>query len=243
MEVIVRQVEWDPERYRHYFDPASRSGRARVFQTRLMLVSELLVGERGPLLDVACGTGEITEAALRAIGAQEALVSDLSEGMLEACRRRLTRAKLASRIAYERKDVFDLLDTLPQGRFATVLCSGLLAHVGRLRELMQGLARVCRPEGVVLLQSSLLDHIGIRATRFVAECWPARFPKQFYYWRSDILREASANDLQLEIERRYGLCLPFGDRLLGPLNRVLEDHFGSRDRFGGEALFKFRKAC
>ncbi len=234
--------EWAAERYARLFDPSAASGRARVFQARLALVPELLAGEMGPLLDVACGTGEVTEAALRATGAQEALVNDLSEGMLRACRDRLSSASLGTRIDFARGDVFDLLSQLGREKFATIVCSGLLAHVGRLPELIEGLARACRPGGVVLLQSSLLDHLGIRATRFVAERWPNRFPRHFYYTRSDILREALAKGLRLEVDRRYGLCIPFGDRLLGPLNRFLEDRFGRDDRFGGEALFKLRKS-
>lgn len=242
-EEVARNAVWNAESYTRFFDPACRSGRARVFQNRLALVRELLKEERGPLLDVACGTGEVTEAALRATKAQQALVNDLSENMLRVCRARLGQRSLGAHIDFTRSDVFDLLRDLPSGSFGTVLCSGLLAHVGRLPELVEGLARACRPNGVVLLQSSLMDHLGIRAVCFVARCWPARFPRHFYFWRSEILQEASAKGLRLEIERRYGLCLPFGDRLLGPLNRVLEDCFGSRDRFGGEALFKFRKAC
>lgn len=234
--------EFDPDRYAQFFDPTCRSGRARVFQARLALVRELLAGENGPLLDVACGTGEITEAALGATSAEGSWVNDVSEAMLAACHTRIGRAGLAAELHCSCSDVFELLPRLPVEAFGTVLCSGLVAHVGRLSELMEGLARACRPGGVVIFQSSLLDHLGIRITRAVTRRLPRRFPHpQHYYWRREIVEEAAAHGLRLEVERRYGLLLPFGDRLLGPLNGLLEDRLGRRDRMAGEALFKFRK--
>lgn len=60
--------------------------------------------------------------------------------------------------------------------------------------------------------------------------------------RQKILEAVAGAGFEVEEARRFGRCLPFGDKLLGRFNFRLEAAHGEHLRYrGGEALFKLRK--
>lgn len=69
---------WDPDRYHRF-----REQRARPFHDLLALVEPR---PGGRLLDLGCGTGELTVEAVRASGVTEAVGLDRSPAMLDAAR-------------------------------------------------------------------------------------------------------------------------------------------------------------
>lgn len=239
---LQRKFDGWAEDYGSLFDPANRTGRASVFRARLALVAELAEAEQGPLLEVASGTGEITERVIAVTETREALVNDFSPNMLKTCRSRLEHCDRQGRVRWANEDVFHLLGRLAGGTYGIVLCLGLVAHVGRLEELLEGLARVTRPGGCVLFQSTLLDHPGVRITDRLARALPRRFPhRTWHYGLGELLSAANRAGFEVAETRRYGLWIPFGDRWLGLLNYLLEQRFGRSDRLGGEAILKLRK--
>jgi hypothetical protein len=59
-----------------------------------------------------------------------------------------------------------------------------------------------------------------------------------------IVTAASNVAFIMEDIRRFGVCLPFGDRLLGIINYQIERKFALHCRQrGGEALMLFRKSA
>jgi ubiquinone/menaquinone biosynthesis C-methylase UbiE len=225
------------------YDPRTQTGTAELFRIHLEVAAELARGKAGRLLECASGTGEVTEAVLRASGIGQAVVNDLSPAMLAHCRRRLDRGVPTVEVEWHERDVFELLDSLRAGEFGLVLCLGLLAHVGRAAELLSRLRAVTAPGGTVLLQASVLEHPGVRLVDRVVRAWPSRFPHRVVQYRlGDLVRLADRSGFAVTRVRRYGVCLPFGDRWAGRLNYHIERSLARRlSRSGGEAVLELRR--
>jgi len=229
--------------YGSLYDPRTRTGTAELFRIRLEVAAEFARGKAGPLLECASGTGEVTEAVLRASGIGQAVVNDLSPAMLAHCRRRLGRGVPAVEVEWHERDVFEFLDALRGREFGLVLCLGLLAHVGRAAELLPRLRAVTAPGGAVLLQASVLEHPGVRLVDRVVRAWPGRFPHRVVQYRlGGLMRLAECSGFAVTRVRRYGVCLPFADRWAGRLNYYIERSLARRlPRLGGEAVIELRR--
>jgi len=229
--------------YSEFFDSSTRSGAAYLFQLRCQLGLELLSGEKHQtLLDVATGTGEITHAIASSYGFEEVHLNDISPGMLNSCRS-LFGDGMVRTVVCTNQDVFQMLETKEASKFDVVLCLGLIAHTGRLAELLAKMYTCLRPGGILLLQSSLTDNLGTRVAVSYARSPLRRMGhKVSAFSKSKILTLAAAAGFEIEKVRRYGVCLPFGDRILGKMNYKLEAAFAHKlVNSGGEALFKLRK--
>ncbi len=81
-----------------------------------------------------------------------------------------------------------------------------------------------KKDGVLLLQSSLLDHPGDFITKFAAR---SIFRRGNYrvngFYLASILADADQAGFDLVEIRRFGLCLPFGDRILGSIELLARD--------------------
>ena len=80
-------------------------GRDRAWRKRT--VSMCSVGSDSEVLDVACGTGALSEAFLEA-GAARVVGLDYTPGMLDIAREKATRAQLGSSLEYVQGDAMDL---------------------------------------------------------------------------------------------------------------------------------------
>jgi len=97
------------------------------------------------VLDVACGTGLVTLAAARAVGAAgRVLGTDLSGEMVRAARARAAHLGLAQ-ARFERMDAQHL--TLADGQFDVALCALGLMYVSEPEGVLGELRRVLRPGG------------------------------------------------------------------------------------------------
>lgn len=197
---------------------------------------------RGRMLECACGSGEITAAILAHGGMDSAVIRDISEGMLAFTRKRLEATSFAGKADFAVADVFGALgeDARKGSRYDLIVCLGLIAHTGRLGELLR-LQRGClAPGGRILLQSTLLDHPG---TRLVKLLTARRYERQkgyaiSYFTDADIRRTAADSGLSVREFRRYGLSIPFGDRLSGAMNLRAEKALASwGGRSGAEGLY------
>jgi cyclopropane fatty-acyl-phospholipid synthase-like methyltransferase len=162
--------------------------------------------------------------------------------MLAFTRKRVEGIGFAGSVDYAVADVFGALaeDVRKGSRFDLIVCLGLIAHTGRLGELLR-LQRAClAPGGRILLQSTLLDHPGTRVVKMLTA---GRYERQkgyaiSYFTDEDI--RATAQDCGLEVKemRRYGVSVPFGDRVSGAMNLRLEKALASwGGRSGAEGLY------
>lgn len=231
-------------RYGAFYDRETRSGAAHLFQLRAAIAADLARGgPPGPMLDLATGTGEITRRIALAAGARELDLNDFSEGMLQRCREVFAPDASRVSIGWSRRDAFALLADAPGERYALILCLGLIAHTGRLDELLALSFRALRPSGSLLLQSSLADHPGaFLVGAYAASPLRRTRHKHARFRLCDLRRAATEAGFEIIAERRFGVCLPFGDRLLGRLNHRIETRYAERmARSGGEIVLKLRR--
>lgn len=226
------------------FDSNRHSGTAVLFKLRCRLVVELLSGEEPhALLDIATGSGEITYATAASFEFDDLLLNDISPKMLRLAQRAFNDRLPVGNITWTNEDGFELLTKAGADRFDVILGLGLIAHTGRLPELLARVFTCLRRGGVLVLQSSLTDHPGAWVTALYARSPFRRVPyKVTTFSKNEILAAAATAGFELAEMRRYGLCLPFGDRILGQINHRLEEAYAETlSERGGEALFKLRK--
>lgn len=233
--------------YADMFDPSVKSGTAYRFQRRRRIIRELAAEQNGCLVDCATGTGEVTLAALETENYQDACINDVSPEMLSKAER-LHEANVADRCSFRfvAGDVFDLPQKTNDANYDLVLCVGLLAHVGRLEELMKLCRTLVSDSGHILLQSTLLDNPGIRLTRLLSEKRHRR-QKGYairHYKHSEIAAAAESLNLEIVDRRCFGLDVPFLDKVSPRLSHFLEGKFESVfPRQGAEAIYVLRQRC
>jgi ubiquinone/menaquinone biosynthesis C-methylase UbiE len=101
------------------------------------------------LLDVGCGDGLIAFGAIER-GAGQVLFSDISDDLLEECRRIATEAGVLDRCTFLHAGA-DRLDGLGDGSVDIVTTRSVLIYVARKREAFEEFHRVLRPGGRVSL--------------------------------------------------------------------------------------------
>ena len=233
------------ETYSDLFSDANKTGASVLFRLRAKIVASMLAQSTGSLLDCACGSGEVTEDVIKAASFQKVWVNDISGEMLRRAQSRLAAHQSKQEFFWLNSDVFALNPDDMHSRFDVILCLGLIAHSGRLDELLALFRGMLHDNGSVILQSSLLDHPGSRLIKLVTDRRHAAGAKyKFSFYTFDQIAKAARNSgFEVEENRRFGLCIPFGDRLLGRANYFLERTFASAMRsFGGEAILRLRKA-
>jgi SAM-dependent methyltransferase len=120
-------------------------------------------------------------------------------------------------------------DALPfaSGSFDAVICKGALDHFDRPCEAIAEMARVTRPEGLVVLAIANFESLACRAARLfdaVREVWlgaPTRRGRRHYdvpadhftRYELDLMREHASKALHLEVVR--GVSLAWGLPLWG----------------------------
>jgi SAM-dependent methyltransferase len=100
------------------------------------------------VLDVGCGTGDLTERLRRELGADVVAV-DQSERMVELTRGRGIDARVA--------DVQEL--PFPDGSFDAVVAAWVLFHVPEVPRALDELARVLRPGGRLVAATNSNEHL------------------------------------------------------------------------------------
>ena len=222
---------------------ARQSGSNFGFRERLNLAVQMTSGVSGRFLDCACGSGEITAAILSSGRFTGATVVDLSPVMLKAAQQRmeieLAKTKM-DRLEFISSDIFEFTLQPQIAPYDLILCLGLIAHTGRLDELLRRLKTILSPTGCILLQSSLLDHVGTKIVRFLKH---ERYYRQHgyrisYFHHRDILRSAQNAGLEAIEMQRFTFGFPFGDRISARANYHLEKTMRGPARVhGAEALY------
>jgi 2-polyprenyl-3-methyl-5-hydroxy-6-metoxy-1,4-benzoquinol methylase len=226
---------------------ARKRGSNFAFRRRLALATEMSRASSGNLLDCACGTGEITASVLKSGRFDRAVVVDISQPMLDSARQRI-RAETATmkpvEIEFVCADVFEFAAQSASCRFDLILCLGLIAHTGRLTELLAGLKGRLAEEGAVLLQSTLLDHPGTGIVRaFTRERYYRQHGYRISYYRhQDIAEACDRAGLRITAFSRYLAGFPFGDRIWAWGNYQLEAALSPlARRYGAEAIYLLKR--
>jgi SAM-dependent methyltransferase len=182
--------------YRHHGDDAiSRvcwSGNAGSHRhwhrtwRRLLANAEAQSGQ-GPLLDVACGTGQFLAFA-REQGWRELTGVDL---LPEA-------AASAKKLAGAEIHVCDLAETnLPADRFAAVFLWDIIEHLGDVRGVLKEVHRLLRPGGSAVVGTVNRDGLSLRAFR--ERALTVSPPEHLTFFTSEGLSNAmTAAGLELE---------------------------------------------
>jgi len=142
LQLRVQRYGWD--RAAPYYDAAWREALAPATEA-LLSRADLRTGEH--VLDVACGSGVLTMAALRAVGSSgNVTATDLSEQMLETTAENMRIAGLTG-VQFVRADAQALDDVLPSASFDVVLCGLGLMYMPDPEQAMAAMARRLRPGG------------------------------------------------------------------------------------------------
>lgn len=231
--------------YSDLFDDSIQTGAGHKFQRRRKIVAQLTGHLSGRLLDCASGTGEVTLTALNSGNFDSAVVNDLSAEMLSRANSLIDDEFInPCLVQYSNAGVFDLPNQFQPASFDVILCLGLIAHVGRLDEMFGLCHGLLAPQGRLLFQSTLLDHFGVRMTKRISEKRHVRHKGYAikHYWHDEILKSSSRNGLEVADCRRYGLDIPFMDRVAPRVNFRLEQRFSSLSkRAGSEAIYVLGK--
>jgi 2-polyprenyl-3-methyl-5-hydroxy-6-metoxy-1,4-benzoquinol methylase len=231
--------------YGDFFKEGVRTGASEMFRTRLAITAGLLAGKTGALLDCATGTGEITQA-VNAAGHYDVLwANDVSAGMLRAARQTVRPTHDGESLRFINRDIFTIEQEPGLPAFDVILCLGLIAHVGGLDDLLAGFARLLRPGGTVALQTTVAGQWGVRLARLVNDRRVAagRLHHIHYFKLADVEAAAAKAGFRTVAVRRFGVALPFGDKLLGRLNYWIEHRLARfTARIGGDAVLIFERA-
>jgi SAM-dependent methyltransferase len=225
---------------------SKKTGKNFIFRQRLSLATGAAMGTSGQIFDCATGSGEITTAIIATGKFDRATLLDVSPNMLDLTSRQIknnSAGKNMAEVELVCEDVFRFARGNSHRKYGLIVCLGLIAHTGRLPELMLLLRGLLAKEGVILLQSSLLDHPGTRMERFFSQ--ERYFRKHGYrinYFRhSDIEAAVAGAGLKIAASRRYALGMPFGDRLWRWGNYQLERIFQRwADAHGAEVLYTLK---
>jgi ubiquinone/menaquinone biosynthesis C-methylase UbiE len=226
-----------PETHKRQFEERA-SGANFNFQQRLKLACELGGASSGRLLDCAAGTGEITCALLRSGRFNHATVIDVSATMLQSAKELLASQIKNAEIELVQSDVFNFKPS--DSRFDLILCLGLIAHTGRLDILLSHLKSMLRPDGRIILQTTLTDHLGTRIVRALTSRseLARRGYRLSWFSQGNISDTCDRAGLRILATRRHSLGVPFGDRLWPWVNFQLETRLKNwASRHGADAIY------
>jgi demethylmenaquinone methyltransferase/2-methoxy-6-polyprenyl-1,4-benzoquinol methylase len=116
---------------------------------RKKAIREVMAIQPKAILDIATGTGDMAIAAVKAIPAAQVKGVDISTGMLEVGRKKITALKLADRIQLAEGDSEALPFT--DGGFDAVMCAYGVRNFEHLEAGLREMLRVLRPGGKVAI--------------------------------------------------------------------------------------------
>lgn len=175
MTVLARAAVWLGARVtRRHFHPPVNHWRNRVWdgdraeqhallgaayrEERAYITAMLRDAARDArVLDVACGTGRYTRAALHA-GAAHVTALDVSPDALDLVGRRCVDAAARGQLRTLEADVFRPLPSNVDAPFDVVMCLDAIHHLGPLTDVLTRLYELVRPGGVVLGDVWTADH-------------------------------------------------------------------------------------
>jgi SAM-dependent methyltransferase len=161
----------DPEVVRtEYADEEGLAGRMAAYRfiegpdARALLVDAVVDRRPRCVLDVGCGTGDLTARLGEATGA-DVLAVDQSERMVELTRARGVDAQVA--------DVAEL--PFADGSFDCVVAAWMLFHASDIGSALAEIVRVLAPDGRLVAATNGMEHFSTLAELFGVRHEPLRF--------------------------------------------------------------------
>jgi cyclopropane fatty-acyl-phospholipid synthase-like methyltransferase len=158
--------------------------------------------------------------------------------MLQSAKKLLSSQITNTELEFVRSDVFSFKPS--NSSFDLVLCLGLIAHTGRLDVLLPHLKSMLTPDGRIILQTTLIDHVGARITRALTARreLAQRGYRISWFSRRDIADACDGASLRIVDVRRHSLGIPFGDRVWPWANFQLETRLQKwASRHGADAIY------
>src|SRR5262249_48467677 len=166
---------WDPAQYERF-----RDERRQPFFDLLDLVRPKPAMR---VVDLGCGTGELTQGLHRKLGAAETLGVDSSAAMLERA-----QALAGDGLAFEQRDIVELAAAAAPGRFDLVFSTAALHWVPDHETLLARLRDALAPDGQLAVQMPANhDHPSQVVAAEVAGEAPFREALQGFVRRSPLL--------------------------------------------------------
>jgi len=129
---------WDVEKCDNYDQGIGEYAKARDTK----IITELLKGEKGKLLDIPCGSGRFTEA-MQKIGF-EVISADYSEDMISSTQKKYNTPSV-------RADIYNL--PFKDKSINNIMVIRLIFHYPEPREIIRELKRVTKKDGVIILNT------------------------------------------------------------------------------------------
>jgi len=220
-----------------------RSGDNFCFNRRVDVVRELAPTRILGLLDCAVGSGEVTGSVLSNSTVEKVVVNDFSPHMMSLARSYLIPKSIEDSIPailFNQDDIFHYLDSTDE-EFDCILCIGLIAHTGRLDELLSSLRRRLSNNGVLLFQSTLANHPFVALHRCLTQ---KRYQRKFgypiaYYTERELLDAFARNSFTITESRKFCIRIPFGDKISKRANYHCERILCNvAQTWGSECIYK-----
>lgn len=158
-----------PEQVERFYN--SHKGRNRKRSELVLLRLRALGFTGGALLDAGCGFGVHSAEIARAFPLAQVTGSDLSEPIMELGRRHVTEAGVADRVKFVKDDVQKM--AFPDASFDAVLSVNMFHHIERRAEMMDEIARVLKPGGILLMLDMRRNFLGYFIHPYRAAFTPA----------------------------------------------------------------------
>jgi demethylmenaquinone methyltransferase/2-methoxy-6-polyprenyl-1,4-benzoquinol methylase len=140
---IVRRYDW--------FDHAASMGNDYLWRPRALWDLSRFRATGPPtqrLLDIGCGTGDLTRLAARYFPSATVVGADFTAAMLQIAEARTRPEPTAPRVGYLRANARRL--PIPSGSFDVIMSAFVVRNLVDLPGVFREFRRVLRPEGTVL---------------------------------------------------------------------------------------------
>jgi 2-polyprenyl-3-methyl-5-hydroxy-6-metoxy-1,4-benzoquinol methylase len=220
--------------------------RRYMIEIRKDIVREYTAGRSFKnILDIGCGDGSVSKPLLTAVNRLTLL--DLSETMLKRACSGLPE-KLLRNVVTINQDF--LSATLTPGGYDLIICLGVLAHVEEPGPVIEKLALLMKPDGLLILECTDAAHFSNQLTLAVGRVRSLSEKARAYRTRllsaESVLQMAGQNGLQLLSIYRHNVALPLMGKIFNQdtLKKLVRWVFGTAAQnrnasLGKECIFAF----
>lgn len=170
-----------------------------VHRSRLKKILKIVKDKDGKLLDAGCGEGHLLSEIGKANKKLQLYGIDTTDIAVKNAKKR------ASNAVIKLGNLLNLNLLFNESYFDVVICSEVLEHVSRYKQVIENLTKVSKKEGIIII--SFPNENIVTFGRWLFGVKPAKAPDHVNsFTPSDIIKEFKAECLHKE---NYPLNLPF----------------------------------
>lgn len=194
------------------------------------------------ILECASGSGDITLDVKKLNPKSKLIINDISNKMLNLTKQRFESEDLQSNTTYKNQDIFDLLDKTACD-LDLCLCLGLIAHTGRIQDLLSKINKSLLTEGYIVLQYSRAETYRHQIVRIINKIRQPKTPHQIHYYDEKVVTNALVEcDFEIVESKRYLIGIPFINKTFPKLSFIIERVFSNiAETHGSEVIVLARK--